>query len=172
MNFARTLRLWLALSACAMLAVQSSKAQSGNLQIIWTDVEGGGSTLIVAPSGESLLVDTGFPQNDRDAKRIFAAAQAAGLKKIDILWITHFHVDHVGGVPALAKLIPIVNFYDYGDSIAANTPEGAKLYDDYKAVAQGKRNLVKPGDKIPLALVDITAVSAAGQVTEKAINGR
>jgi competence protein ComEC len=151
------------------LAAASLYAQSGNLQIVWTDVEGGGSTLIVAPSGQSLLVDTGFPQNDRDAKRIFAAAQAAGLKKIDILWITHFHLDHVGGVPALAKLIPIDKFYDHGDSIEANTPQGAKLYDDYKAVAQGKRVLVKPGDKIPLAGVDITAVSAAGQVIGKAV---
>jgi beta-lactamase superfamily II metal-dependent hydrolase len=169
MSFLRTLGI--GFLAAASLAAQSSKAQSGNLQIVWTDVEGGGSTLIVAPSGQSLLVDTGFPQNDRDAKRIFAAAQAAGLKKIDILWITHFHLDHVGGVPALAKLIPIDKFYDHGDSIEAGTPQGAKLYEDYKAVAQGKRVLVKPGDKIPLAGVDITAVSAAGQVIGKAING-
>src|ERR1700722_13621216 len=169
MSFLRTLGI--GFLAAASLAAQSSKAQSGNLQIVWTDVEGGGSTLIVAPSGQSLLVDTGFPQNDRDAKRIFAAAKAAGLKKIDILWITHFHLDHVGGVPALAKLIPIDKFYDHGDSIEANTPQGAKLYDDYKAVAQGKRTIVKPGDKIPLAGVDMTVVSAAGRVIEKPLAG-
>ncbi len=171
MNFARTLRLCFAFSACALLAVQSN-AQSGNLQIIWTDVEGGGATLIVAPSGQSLLVDTGFPGNDdRDAQRIAAAAKAAGLKKIDILWITHFHVDHAGGVPALAKLIPIDKFYDHGDSIEAGTPAGAKLYEDYKAVAQGKRVTVKPGDKIPLTGVDITALSAAGKVIDKPLPG-
>jgi competence protein ComEC len=153
------------------LATASLYAQSGTLQIVWTDVEGGAATLIVTPSGQSLLVDTGFPQDDRDAKRVFAAAQAAGLKKIDILWITHFHLDHVGGVPALAKLIPIDKFYDHGDSIEANTPQGAKLYDDYKAVTQGKRTIVKPGDKIPLKGVDITAVSAAGKVIGQAING-
>src|SRR5580658_1615561 len=164
MSFLRTLGI-------VFLAASAVHAQSGNLQIVWTDVEGGGATLIVTPSGQSLLVDTGFPQDDRDAKRIFAAAQAAGLKKIDILWITHFHLDHVGGVAALAKLIPIDKFYDHGDSIEASTPQGAKLYDDYKAVAQGKRTLVKPGDKIPLAGVDITAVSAAGQVISKPING-
>ena len=153
-----------------LLAALSIRAQTGNLQIVWTDVEGGAATLIVAPSGQSLLVDTGFPQDDRDAKRIFAATQAAGLKKIDILWITHFHLDHVGGVPALAKLIPIDKFYDHGDSIEAGTPQGAKLYDDYKAVTQGKRVIVKPGDKIPLAGVEITAVSAAGQVISQPIN--
>jgi competence protein ComEC len=163
--FLRTFGLCLAFSAALL------HGQSGNLQIVWTDVEGGGSTLIVTPSGQSMLVDTGFPQDDRDAKRIFAAAQAAGLKKIDILWITHFHLDHVGGVPALAKLIPIDKFYDHGDSIEAGTPQGAKLYDDYKAVAQGKRTTVKPGDKIPLSGVDIVALSAAGKVIDKPLNG-
>ncbi len=166
----KNLGLGIGFLAAASLFAQSSPP-SGNLQIVWTDVEGGAATLIVSPSGQSLLVDTGFPQDDRDAKRIFAAAQAAGLKKIDILWITHFHLDHVGGVAALSKLIPIGKFYDHGDSIEASTPQGAKLYDDYKAVAQGKRTLVKPGDKIPLAGVDITAVSAAGQVISKPING-
>lgn len=167
MTTSRTLGLLFGLWAAASLP-----AQSGNLQIIWTDVEGGGATLIITPAGQSLLVDTGFPGNgDRDANRIFAAAQAAGLKKIDILWITHFHTDHAGGVPALAKLIPIGKFYDHGDSIEANTPPGAKLYDDYKAVAQGKRTTVKPGDKIPLAGVDITALSAAGQVIPKPLPG-
>src|ERR1700683_816191 len=112
---------------CLVLLTASGLfAQTGNLQIIWTDVEGGGATLIVAPSGQSLLVETGFPQNDRDAKRIFAAAQAAGLKKIGFLWITHFHLDPLGGVPALGKMIHIDKFYDHGDSIEAGTPQGAK----------------------------------------------
>lgn len=154
--------------ATALLAA----AQSGNLQIIWNDVEGGAATLIIAPSGESLLVDTGWAQNDeRDPKRIAAAARAAGLRKIDMLWITHFHADHVGGVPALAKLIPIEKFYDHGDSIEAGTPQGAKLYNDYKAAADGKRVTVKPGDRIPLNGVEITAVSAAGKVIDKPLRG-
>ncbi len=167
MRLTRTLALLWGLSSAALL-----RAQSGNLQIIWNDVEGGAATLIITPAGQSLLVDTGWGQNDdRDPKRIAAAAQAAGLKKIDMLWITHFHTDHVGGVPALAKLIPIDRFYDHGDSIEATTPQGAKLYDDYKAVAQGKRTTVKPGDKIPLNGLDLTVLSAAGKVIDKPVSG-
>jgi competence protein ComEC len=163
------LLLGLSILCCSAAALH---AESGNLQIIWTDVEGGAATLIVTPSGQSLLVDTGWGQNDdRDAKRIVAAAQAAGLKKIDSLWITHFHTDHVGGAPALAKLIPIGHFYDHGDSIEANTPQGAKLYDDYKIIAQGKRSIVKPGEKIPLSGLDLTVLSAAGQVIGKPLTG-
>jgi beta-lactamase superfamily II metal-dependent hydrolase len=146
--------------------------QARDLEIYWTDVEGGGSTLIVSPSGQALLVDTGFPGNDdRDAKRIAETIKAAGLKKIDILEITHFHGDHVGGAAALSKLAPIEKFYDHGDSIEANTDKGVSLYDGYKALAGGKRVTVKPGDKIPIKDLDITVVSANGEVISKGING-
>src|SRR5712692_1909699 len=92
-------------------------AQSRNLEMYWIDVEGGASTLIVSPSGESLLIDTGYQVGDRDAKRIYATAQQAGLTKIDYLVISHFHADHVGGLAALSKMIPIGKFYDHGDAI-------------------------------------------------------
>ena len=105
MTKAIVLRVWL----IALLFVLSDRAnaQSPNLDIYWIDVEGGAATLIVAPSGESLLVDAGFETGDRDAKRIFATAQQAGLKRIDYFVLSHFHADHEGGLPALAKMIPI-----------------------------------------------------------------
>lgn len=147
-------------------------AQSGNLNIYWIDTEGGAATLIVTPSGQSLLTDTGNPgPNDRDAKRIYEATQVAGLKQIDILFTTHYHSDHVGGAPALAKMIPIQRFLDHGESIETGTPAGAKLYDAYKATADGKRTTVKPGDKIPLKGIDVTVVTSNGEVIGKSING-
>jgi beta-lactamase superfamily II metal-dependent hydrolase len=156
------------LLAAAVLAAGQSKS----LRISWIDVEGGGSTLIVTPDGQSLLVDTGNPApDDRDAKRILEATKQAGLKKLDYLLITHFHVDHVGGAPALAKMIPIDHFLDHGDSIETGTPAGAKLFADYQAVAAGKRMTLKPGDKIPLKGVDVTVVSANGAIIAKSING-
>src|ERR1035438_4770093 len=90
--------------ACAGALV----AASGNLEIYWIDAEGGAATLIVSPSGESMLVDTANrTPDDRDAKRIFAATQQAGLHKIDFLLTTNFHSDHIGGLEARARLIPI-----------------------------------------------------------------
>jgi competence protein ComEC len=166
MTLLRTLSLCFGLAAGTLLP-----AQTRDLEIYWTDVEGGAATLIVAPSGQALLVDAGFPQNDRDAKRILETTKTAGLKKIDMMITTHFHLDHVGGTPALAKLIPIEHFYDHGESIEGSTPQGAKLYDDYKAVVEGKRTIVKPGDKIPLKGLDVTVVSANGEVISKPING-
>lgn len=147
-------------------------AQTGNLNIYWIDTEGGAATLIVTPGGQSLLADTGNPgPNDRDAKRIFEVAQLAGLKQIDYLLTTHFHSDHVGGAPALSKMIPIEHYLDHGDSIETRNPDGARLFDAYKAVADGKRTTVKPGDKIALKGVDVTVVTSNGEVIGKAING-
>jgi beta-lactamase superfamily II metal-dependent hydrolase len=136
------------------------------LDIYWIDVEGGAATLIVSPTGESLLVDTGFPgQGDRDAQRIAQAVVTAGLSRIDHLLITHYHADHVGGVPGLAKLIPIRNFYDHG----ANTetaPNGVAQYDAYVALAGSRRTALKPGDKLALGSIELSIVSAGGKVIE------
>ncbi|MCE2541490.1 MAG: MBL fold metallo-hydrolase, partial [Acidobacteria bacterium] len=77
------------------------------MDIYWVDVEGGGATLIIAPTGESMLVDTGWPRPaGRDAERIVAAMQEAGLEKLDYMLITHFHTDHVGSLRELAGMVP------------------------------------------------------------------
>src|SRR5215467_10653621 len=123
-------------TSCVILALFGAHALMGasrNLEIYWIDAEGGGSTLIVAPSGQSLLVDTANrTPDDRDAKRIFAAAQAAGLKKIDILLTTHYHGDHIGAMPALAKLIPIEMYMDHGESVEMARPAVAAAYKAYE----------------------------------------
>ena len=147
-----------ALAALALGAAGSTQAQNPRtLDITWVDTEGGAATLIVAPNGESMLVDTGYPDADRDAKRIFAAAQKAGLRKIDHMVISHFHGDHTGGLAALAKMIPIEKFYDHGGAVDA--VDQGRL-DQYKAVAGNKRNVVKPGDVINMAGVRVTVVTS------------
>ncbi|MEP7355195.1 MAG: MBL fold metallo-hydrolase [Acidobacteriota bacterium] len=164
-----SLTLLIAAMGCAAQAQQSPAARP--LTIYWIDVEGGASTLIVSPTGESLLVDTGFPgQGDRDAQRILAAATDAGVSRIDHLVITHFHIDHVGGVPGLAKLIPIRHFIDHGETVETDA-RSMPTFDAYKALAEGKRTIAKPGDKIAFggANLDLTVVSAAGKVIEQGL---
>ena len=126
-------------AACALISMAALSGASKNLEIYWIDAEGGAATLIVSPSGESMLVDTANKTpDDRDAKRIFAAAQKAGLTKIDILLTTHFHADHIGAMQALAKLIPIGMYLDHGDSIELARPAVAanfKAYQELSAIA-------------------------------------
>src|SRR5436190_17241599 len=95
----------------SLLALSALFGASKNLEIYWIDAEGGAATLIVSPSGESMLVDTANrTPDDRDAKRILAATKLAGVEKLDIVLTTHFHSDHFGALDALTKLIPIGKF--------------------------------------------------------------
>jgi len=143
-------------------------AQSKNLEMYWVDVEGGAATLIVAPSGESLLIDSGFATGDRDAKRIYAAAQQAGLKKIDFFVLSHFHADHAGGLAALSKLIPIGKFYAHGEDVEK---ENQQWLDSFKAASAGKYTIVKPGDKIPISGLQVLVVASNEQLLPHPVNG-
>ena len=143
-----------------------------NLEVYSIDVEGGQATLLVSPSGESMLVDTGWAgHNRRDADRILAAAKLAGVKKIDYLVTTHYHSDHVGGVPQLAEKIPIRNFVDHG----ANTETGKDadvLYNAYSAFRdKGTHLQVKPGDTIPIKGLDVRVLSSGGDVIPAPLPG-
>src|SRR5688500_732746 len=99
-------------SSIPVQAAESAKTQP--LQIFWIDVEGGAATLIVTPSRESFLIDTG-EAGTRDAQRIYkVAAETAGLARIDHLITTHFHSDHFGGAAPLAQRLAMGTVYDNG----------------------------------------------------------
>lgn len=143
----------------ASLAVTLATTRAGKtdktLDIYWVDSEGGGSTLIVTPEGESVLIDTGNP-GGRDAKRIHKlATEVAGLKRIDHVVITHFHIDHFGGAAELADLMPIGTLYDKGLTVENpdNNPKDTRwplLSKPYREAKVEKRVTIKAGDPIPL----------------------
>lgn len=172
-NIKRRTARTLVLIALLVTVPVSAQVRGGasTLDIYWVDVEGGAATLIVSPSGESLLVDTGWRKGDRDAARIHeVATKVAGLKKIDYLITTHFHADHVGGVGALAKLIPIERFLDHGDTVENPPGPAAEEWAIYQAAAAGKRSQPKVGDKIQLKGVDITVAATNGDLIATPIN--
>ncbi len=144
---------------CAGAATPSGKP----LQIYFIDVEGGQSTLVVSPSGESLLVDAGWPGYEgRDADRILAAAHQAGITQLDYVLITHYHRDHVGGVPQLVDGIKVGTFVDHGP----NLEDSAVTRTDYaayeKAIAGHAHVIVKPGWGLPIKGIVVKVLSAAG----------
>lgn len=139
--------LMVALSMAAGSLGASARAAERSLEIYWIDVEGGAATLIVTPAGESVLIDTGNP-GFRDPQRIVAAAaEQAGVRKIDYLITTHYHRDHFGGAEELSRLMPIGVVYDNGRF--ENMPDDpGKEYFSFKC---DRRVVIQPGDKLPLA---------------------
>ena len=162
------LRVLVLLGAFLAAVAGIVNAQSRNLDIYWIDVEGGAATLIVGPSGDSLLFDAGYAVDDRDAKRILAVTKQAGLKKIDSFVLSHYHGDHVGGLPALAKMIPIDRYFDHGEAVEDVDRERLEIY---KKVAGSKRTILKAGDVMPLKGVQAQVVASNTEFIAKAING-
>jgi beta-lactamase superfamily II metal-dependent hydrolase len=146
------------------------------LDVYFVDVEGGQATLFVSPSGESMLVDAGFP-GERDAGRIAEVAERAGVKQIDYFVNTHYHSDHVGGLAALAAKIPVRAFVDHGANseslTTAMTGRGTvQAFDAYVAVRnKGKHILVRPGDSVPIKGLDVQIVSSAANVITGPMSG-
>ena len=177
--------LILCVIACLSTAVARSAA-AGSLRIYFIDVEGGQSTLLVTPQGESLLIDTGWagngapgakagdPAQSRDANRILAAAHDAGIRQIDYALITHFHGDHDGGVVELSQLLPIRHFIDHGGfAVGAHVDADAEAaYAAYRAVRDKADHIEpKPGNRLPLKEIDATIVSAAASTIDKPLPG-
>jgi len=169
-----TFALLLVLAAFVPLTAVPPVAKNA-LRIYFVDVEGGQATLFVTPANESLLIDTGWPGNEgRDSGRILAAAKDAGITKIDYVAITHFHTDHVGGVPQLAAKIPIGTFIDHGDnreSTDSATVQGWNAYQQLLGGGKYKRISVKPGDTLPVRGIRAVVVSSDGALIDHALPG-
>jgi len=168
-------KLWSVGLAVVLMAgvVRAQTKKSSDLQVYFVDVEGGQSTLFVMPSGESLLVDTGNP-GGRDARRVVAMCKLAGVTKIDTLVITHYHVDHVGGLPEVAAQIPVGRFIDHG--VNRETPEiegsaptikGFNAYQKVLADGHVEHLTAKPGEVLPVKGMRVELVSADGEEIAK-----
>jgi competence protein ComEC len=155
--------------------VAGSLKASRNLDIYIIDVEGGKSVLMVSPSGQSLLVDAGWPtpiNGSTSNDRILEAFHAAGLRRIDFLVISHFDIDHLGDVTQLASKIPIGHIFDHGEmqgseASVARASQGFALYRSTRD--RIGYTTVSPGDRIPIREIDVQVLSAAGKLMTKSM---
>jgi competence protein ComEC len=149
-------------------------SSTSRLTIYVIDVEGGGATLIVAPSGRSMLIDSGSggPAAERDSTRIADAMRAAGLTTINYLFTTHYDGDHVGGAPAANAVAHFDRFFDHGEMEPqwASNATGRQRYDAYLEIAKGRRTITNAGDTIPFDDVRVDVVASHGSVLATAIN--
>jgi competence protein ComEC len=166
--FASLAVVMLLVSAPGAQAPPARGAKTFDFYVI--DVEGGAATLFVTPTGETAMIDSGNP-GARDLDRIMAVLTEVGVKEIDYLISTHYHVDHIGGIQELAKRVPIKHYVDHGPSseereqIAGFQAAYAELY------GKAKHTVVKPGDKLPITGVEWRIVTAAGKAIKTPLPG-
>jgi len=171
----------LALVAIAGSLINAQSKTTKPLEIWVVDVEGGKAALYVSPTGQTAIIDTGFP-GARDLDRIMAAIADAGVKQIDYLISTHYHVDHIGNLVELASRIPIGTFVDHGPTVegpnvpqVAPGPDGIPVtkareqIEGFQAAyanlyGKAKHLVVKPGDRVPITGLDWRIVTSAGHV--------
>jgi beta-lactamase superfamily II metal-dependent hydrolase len=164
----------LILSALTAAALAGQGRTSKTLDIYLIDVEGGNATLFVAPSGDSMLIDTGNGGQAaaRDADRIMAAVNDAGLRQIDHLVTTHYHGDHFGAMAELVGRIPVRTFVDHGPNVQPNPNVDAFLQKVYPELyGKAQHRVVKPGDRLALSGLDVRVVTSAGQVLSTPLPG-
>ena len=174
MTIMRASPMLLAALALSMALPVAQTRTARGLDMYVVDVEGGNATLVVAPSGESVLIDSGNggAAAVRDADRIMAAAKDAGLSRIDHLITTHYHGDHFGGMAELASRIPIAEYIDHGANVQPAAAADEFLQKVYPALyAKSKHTVAKPGDRIALTGVDWRIVSAAGEAIKTPLPG-
>ena len=197
MPFSRQIRAGLAATLAIALAGTAPAADLNVLRIIPVDVEGGAASLYITPQGHSLLIDTGFPAGaggprvapdappppptSSSAERIASAAFAAGLKRIDYLLLSHYHLDHIGGAPELMKLIPIGTLIDHGPAResprpdatpaqAANSP-GTRYPAFLALMGDRPHRVMKPGDTLKIDDLLLTAVDSDKEIPTRPIAG-
>jgi competence protein ComEC len=166
----------MSISRFALLATLFAAAcVAQTLDIYTIDVEGGKAVLTVSPSGESMLVDAGWPEirhRTVSTGRIVEAAKAAGLTKIDYLLISHYDIDHIGDVPALADAFPIGHILDHGEIHPSMGERNQEIFRAYSAVREKiGHTTLKPGDKLPIKGIDVTVLTSAGEQIHEPING-
>ena len=114
------------------------------------------------PAGRRCCMDAGWADARGGASRIDAGAGAeAGAKQLDYFFASHYHVDHLSGIASLARAIPIMNFVDHGTSVEGGTTTATAPPPPGASAARHEA-----GQKVQLGDVEVTILTAAGQVVE------
>jgi len=157
---------WAALVMAAVAVVLPRPVQHPRnaLLVEAIDVGQGDSLLLITPEGKTLLVDGGgFGGGPRQAPQEFdigeqvvsEALWSRGIRRLDVVALSHAHSDHMGGLPSVLR-----NFHP-AELWVGNNPHVAA----YDAFLNGAAELhvrvktLRAGDRLPLGETQVSVLA-------------
>ncbi|MBI3817121.1 MAG: lamin tail domain-containing protein [Planctomycetes bacterium] len=154
------------------IIILASAAGAQSLKIYIIDVGQGSSTLIVGPTGKSMLIDGGPDQSGwitspSGPGPVAQTIAAAGISQLDYTLLTHYHSDHYEGITEIAThnyLKSTALAYDRGNTPAPENGFTAPI-NAYIAAVGAKRTTITPGVVVDLGGgATMTCKVVAGQI--------
>jgi len=132
----------------------------GFLEVHVIDVGQGDAILLRAPSGETMLVDSGNLSAGYHVERYL---RDQGISTLGTVVITHMHPDHVGGLFRLVPDMSVKKIYDNGSIL-----DGNDFWEEYINLSKKlglERKILQKGDTLAFGNVDITVLSPSEPLT-------
>jgi beta-lactamase superfamily II metal-dependent hydrolase len=115
------------------------------LEIVCLDVGQAECTLMISPTGKTLLLDGGYTGDGTGT--IVPYLHSRGIYALDYMATTHYHVDHIGGSDEVANLLDI-------DSIGVVLDRGwsytTQAYTQYANAVSAKRTTIIDGQVLDM----------------------
>jgi beta-lactamase superfamily II metal-dependent hydrolase len=132
--------------ACILILARIASGQAnGKLQIHHMDVGQGDGAVLISPGGQVVLFDVGEDMKKRDCTKPVSYLDQLGIKHIDYLYVSHYHFDHIGCIPAVLDQFQLQgDAYDRGGKYPGTT------YTNYVNAVGSHRKAAAIGDAITL----------------------
>jgi beta-lactamase superfamily II metal-dependent hydrolase len=130
---------------CLLFSALASGQANGHLQIHFMDVGQGDGAVLISPGGEVVLFDVGKDLKRRECTRPVAYLDQLHVTKIDYIFVSHYHFDHIGCIPDVLEQVPLQHeAYDRGNSYPGDT------YKTYAGVVKPHRTTAAAGSVVEL----------------------
>lgn len=124
------------------------------------DVGQGDSTFITFPTGETMLIDGGKPEQ---GKSVLKYLKKEGIHHLDWVVATHPDYDHIGGLISVLQHMDVTYVLDSGKE------KDTKTYETYQRTLRKKDVIVKiakEGEVLPIAGAKVTILNAGRKSEE------